>query len=77
MSGSEVGNAEWSSSVSSSVELHSEKALCIGGRIGGMLIILGGSIARCMSLVGDCGVAPCRADRSGHDFGDRGEWSAL
>lgn len=67
-----MGRAGISSSVSSSVELHSENALCIGGRIGGMAMILGGSVVRSRDLVGDRRDAPPVHEKSGHEFGERG-----
>ena len=50
---SSSGTAGISSSSDSSVELHAEKALCIGGRIAGMLITLGASTGFLATLVGD------------------------
>lgn len=62
------GTSSSRSSISSSVELQAEKALRIGGRTGGISMMLGAS-TRFAKLTGDNGGVLVCAERSGQDRG--------
>ena len=64
------GSPGTSSSSDSSVELHAENALCIGGRTGGMLMTLGASSGLLANLFGDCGGVRIWKESSGHEQGE-------
>jgi hypothetical protein len=67
------GSEGASSSVSSSsVELQAEKALLIGGRTGGMSIVVGASVGRRVDVFGDSDGVRIGNENSGHDRGDKG-----
>lgn len=55
---------------SSVVELQAEKALSMGGRMGGMVMTLGASAGRLSIFVGDCGGDASGKPRSGHERGE-------
>lgn len=67
------GRERASSSVSSSVELHAEKALLAGGRTGGISMIFGASAGRLADMLGDSGGEETGNEKSGHERGDREE----